>query len=135
VARTAAARVPLPPNRQGDPPAAAAAAAAAPGHGGEEPMERDSLPPVPRRGCLLVVEEAGPTGAEPGALVPWTPSYAPSQLGECRLRAPYAAITLPKQGPAWNRWLRRHPLQYELPQLAQCSVPGAPTELENLAAI
>jgi len=33
------------------------------------------------------MEEAGLAGAESGALVQWTPPRAPSQLGECRLRA------------------------------------------------
>jgi len=58
-----------------------------------------------------VLEEVGPTGAEPGALVQWTPPHAPRQCGECRLRAPYAAVPVPKQGPAWQRWLPRHPVQ------------------------
>jgi len=113
VPRTAAARVPLPPSRSGTPPAAAVAAAAAPGDGGDHPMDQESLPPVPRRGRLPVVEEAGP--AKPGALVQWTPPPAPSQLGECRLRTLYSAIPLPKQGPAWQRWPTRHPVQDELP--------------------
>jgi len=70
------------------------------------------------------VEEAGPAGAETGALVQWTPSHAPSQLGECRLRALYEAIPLPKQGPAWQRWLTRHPVQYELPAGVTADLPA-----------
>jgi len=111
--RMAVARVPLPPSRPGTSPASAAAAAAAPGDGGEDSMKKNSLPPVPCRVRLSVVEEMSPAGAEPGALVPWTPSHAPSRLGECRLRALYAAILVPKQGPAWQRWLKRHPVQYQ----------------------
>ena len=78
-------------------------------------MEQNSHLPVPRRVRPLVVEEAGPAGAEPGALVPWTPPRAASQLGEWHLRALYAAIPVPKQSPAWQRWLTRQPVQYELP--------------------
>jgi len=74
-------------------------------------MEQDSPPPVPRRVRPPVVEETGTAGAEPGALVQWTPPHAPSQLGECRLRGLYAVIPVPKQGPAWQRWLSRHPVQ------------------------
>ena len=76
-------------------------------------MEQDSPPPGPRRVRPLAVGEAGPAGAESGALVQWTPPHAPSQLGECRLRALYEATPVPKQGPAWQRWLTRHPVQYE----------------------
>ena len=70
------------------------------------------------------VEGAGPAGAETGALVLWTPPYAPSQLGECCLRALYEAIPVPKQGPAWQRWLTRHPLQYELPAGVTADLPA-----------
>jgi len=62
-----AARVPLPRSRQGTFPAAPVAAAAAPGEWGDDHMEQESPPPVPRRGRLTVVEKAGPAG--PGALV------------------------------------------------------------------
>ena len=116
--RTAAARVPLPPSRPGTPPAAEAA----PGEGGDDPMEQESPLPVPRRGRLPVVEEAGPAG--PGALVQWTPPAAPSQMGECRLRTLFSAIPLPKQGPAWQRWLARHPVQYELPAGVATDLPA-----------
>ena len=78
-------------------------------------MEQDSPPPEPRRVRPPVVEEAGPPEAESGALVQWTPPHAPIHLGECRLRALCEAIPVPKQGPAWQRWLTRHPMQYELP--------------------
>jgi len=107
--RTAAARVPLPPSWPATPPAAEAA----PGEAGDDPMEQESPPPVPRRGRLPAVGEARRAG--PGALVPWTPPAADSQMGECSLRTLYSAIPLPKQGPAWQRWLARHPVQYELP--------------------
>ena len=120
----AAARVPLPPIRPGTPPAAAAAAAAAPAVGGEDPMEQDSPPPVPRGVRPPAVEEAGPAGAESGALAQWTPPHAPSQLGECRLRALYKANPVPKQGPDWQRWLTRHPAQYELPAGVTADLPA-----------
>jgi len=42
---------------------------------------------------------------------------------ECRLRALYEAIPVPKQGPAWNRWLTRHPVQYELPAGVTSDLP------------
>jgi len=76
-------------------------------------MDQDSPPPVLRRVRPPAWEEAGPAGAESGALVQWTPPHAPIQLGECHLRALYEAIPVPKQGPAWQRWLTRHPVQYE----------------------
>jgi len=72
-------------------------------------MEQASPPPMPRRGRLPVVVDARRAG--PGAFVLWTPPAAPSQFGECRLRTLYSAIPLPKQGPAWQRWLARHPVQ------------------------
>ena len=62
--------------------------------------------------------------AETGALVQWTAPHAPSQLGECRLRALYEAIPVPKQGPAWQRWLTRHPVQYELPAGVTADLPA-----------
>jgi len=74
-------------------------------------MEQDSPPPVPRRLCPPAVEEVGPTGAETRVLFQWTHPHAPSQLGECRLRALYEAIPVPMQGPAWQRRLTRHPVQ------------------------
>jgi len=74
-------------------------------------MEQDSPPPVPRRVRPPPVEEAGPAVEASGALVQWTPQHAPMKLGECRLRALYEAIPVPKQGPAWQRWLKRHPVQ------------------------
>ena len=120
----AAARVLLPPSRPGTPLAAAAAAAAAPAVGGEDPMEQDSPPPVPRRVRPPAVEEAGPAGAELGALVQWTPPHAPSQSGECRQRALYEAIPVSKQGPDWKRWLTRHPVQYELPAGVTADLPA-----------
>ena len=86
-------------------------------------MEQDSSPPMPRRVRLPEVEEAGPAGAELGALVQWTPPHAPSRLGECRLRALYEAIPVPKQGP-WKRWLTRHPEQYELPAGVTTDLPA-----------
>jgi len=107
--RTAAARVPLPPSRPGTPPAAEAA----PREAGDDPMEQEFPPPVPRRRRLPVGEEAGL--AEPGALVQWTPPAAPSQMEKCRLRTFYAAIPVSKQGLAWQRWLARLPVQYKLP--------------------
>jgi len=70
------------------------------------------------------VEEAGPAGAEAGALVQWTPPHAPSLLGEVRLRALYEAIPVPKQSPAWQRWLTRHPVQYELPAGVTADLPA-----------
>jgi len=87
-------------------------------------MEQDSPPPVPRRVRPPAFEEAGPAVAETGALVQWTPPHAPSQLGECRLRAPYEAIPVPKQGPAWQRWLTRHPVQYKLPAGVTADLPA-----------
>jgi len=77
---------------------------------------------VPRRGRLPVVEESGPAG--PGAFVQGTPPAAPSQLRECRLRTLYFAIPLPKQGPAWQRWLTRHPVHYELPAGVATNLPA-----------
>ena len=44
-------------------------------------------------------------------MVQWTPPSAPSQLGKCRLRTLCSVIPLPKQGPAWQRWLTRHRVQ------------------------
>jgi len=73
-------------------------------------MEQDTPPPVPRRVRPLAVEEAGPAGAESGALVLWKPLHSPSHLGDCRLRALYEAVPVPKQGPAWQLWLTRHPV-------------------------
>jgi len=87
-------------------------------------MEQDSPPPVPRRVRPPAVEEAGPAGAEAGALVQWEPPHAPSQSGECRLRALYEAIPVPKQGPAWQRWLTRHLVQYELPAGVTAHLPA-----------
>jgi len=80
---------------------------------------------VPLRVRPPAVEEAGPAGAESGALVQWTPPHAPIQLGECRLRALYEAIPVPKQGPAWQRRLTRHPVQYELPAGVTADLPAA----------
>jgi len=77
---------------------------------------------VPRRGRLPVVEEAEP--AELGALVHWTPPPAPSQFGECRLRTLHSAIPLPKQSQAWQRWLTRHPVQYELSAGVETDLPA-----------
>jgi len=68
-------------------------------------------PPVPRRVRPPAVEEAGPAGMELGARVRWRPPGAPIQLEECRLRALYEAIPVPKQGPEWQRWLMLHPEQ------------------------
>jgi len=79
---------------------------------------------VPRRVRPPEVEEAGPAEAESQALVQWTPPHAASQLGECRLRALYEAIPVPKQGPAWQRWLTRHPVQYELPAGVTADLPA-----------
>jgi len=121
---TVAARVPLPSSRPRTPPAAAAAAAAIPAVCGEDPMEQGSPPQVPRRVRPPAVEEAGPVGAESGAQVQWTPPHAPIQLGECRRRALYEAIPVPKQGPAWQRWLTRHPVQYELPAGLTADLPA-----------
>jgi len=45
-------------------------------------------------------------------------------MGECRLRALYSEILLPKQGPAWQRWLARHPVQYELPAGVTTDLPA-----------
>jgi len=87
-------------------------------------MEQDSPPPVPRRVRPPEVKEAGPAEAESQALVQWTPPHAASQLGECRLRALYEAIPVPKQGPAWQRWLTRHPVQYELPAGVTADLPA-----------
>jgi len=69
------------------------------------------------------VEEAGPVGAEPWALFQWTPPHASIQLGECRLRALYEAIPVPKQGPAWQRWVMRQPVQYEIPAGVRTDLP------------
>jgi len=85
-------------------------------------MEQVSPPPVPLRGRLPVVEEARPAG--PAALVQWTHPHGPSQLRECLLRMLYSAIPLPKQGPAWQRWLTRHRVQYELPAGVVTAVPA-----------
>jgi len=74
-------------------------------------MEQDSPSPVPRRVRPPAVGEAGLAEAVSGALVQWTPPHAPIQLEECRLRSLYEAIPVPKQGPAWQRWLTRHPRQ------------------------
>ena len=82
---------------------------------------------MPRRVRPPVVEETGTAGAEPGALVQWTPPNAPSQLRECRLRTPYSAISLLKQGRDWHRWLTRHPVQCELPAGVETDLP-APLE-------
>jgi len=101
--------VPLPPSRPATPPAAEAAL----GEAGDDPMEQESPPPVPRRGRLPVLEEAGRSGR--GPLVQWTPRAASSQIGEFRLLTLYFAIPLPKEGPAWQHWAARHPVQYELP--------------------
>jgi len=87
-------------------------------------MEQDSPAPVPRHVRAPEVDEAGPAGAESGALVQWTPPHAPIQLGECRLRALYEAIPGPKQGPEWQRWLTRHPVQYELPAGVTTDLPA-----------
>jgi len=57
-------------------------------------MEQDSPPPVPRRVRPPAAEEAGPAGAESGALFQWTPPHAPIQLGECPLRALYEGISV-----------------------------------------
>ena len=87
-------------------------------------MEKDSPPPVPRGVRPPAVEEAGPAGAESGALAQWTPPHAPSQLRECRLRALYKANPVPKQGPDGQRWLTRHPAQYELPAGVTVDLPA-----------
>jgi len=116
--------VPLPPSRPGTPQAAAAAAEATPAAGGEDPLEQDSPPPIPRRVRPPVVEEAGPAGVESEALVQWTPPHAPSQLGEFRPRALNEAIPVPKQGPALQRWMRRHPVQYDLPAGVTADLPA-----------
>jgi len=120
--RTAAAREPLPPSRPGTSPAAEAA----PGEAEDDPIEWEFSRPVPRSGRLPAVEEARLAG--PGAFVQWTPPAAPSQMGECRLRTLYSAIPLPKQGPAWQRWLARHLVLYELPAgvtTYHCALPEA----------
>jgi len=122
VPRTAAARVLLPRSPPNTPSAAAVAATAAPSDKKGDPIEQESPPPVPRRGRLPVVEETEP--AEPKSLVEWTVPPAPSQLEECRLRKLYSAIPLPQQGPAWQRWLTRHPVQYELPAAVVRDVPA-----------
>jgi len=49
-------------------------------------------------------------------------------MKECRLRALYSAITLPKQSPAWQRWLARHPVQYELPGRVATDLPALQEE-------
>jgi len=87
-------------------------------------MEQVSPPPVPRRVRPPLVEEAGPAEAKSGALVQWTPPHAPSQLGACRLRALYEAIPVPKQGPVWQRWLTRLPVEYELPAGVTANLPA-----------
>jgi len=87
-------------------------------------MKQDSPPQVPRRVRPPAVEEAGPAVAETGALVHWTPPHAPSHLGECRLRALYEAIPVLKQGPAWQRWLTRHSVQFEVPAGVTADVPA-----------
>jgi len=76
-------------------------------------MEQESPPPVPRRGRLPAVKEAELAG--PGALVQWRLPDAPSQMGECLLRTLYSVLLLPKQSPAWQPWLARQPVQYEVP--------------------
>jgi len=63
-------------------------------------------------------------GAVPGALLQWTPPHAPIQLEECRLRALYEAIPVPKQGPAWQRWVMRHPVQCEVPAGVRTDLPA-----------
>jgi len=40
------------------------------------------------------------------------------------LRTLSSAIPLPKQGPAWQRWLARHPLQYKLPAGVATDLPA-----------
>jgi len=120
----AAVRVPLPSSRPGTPPAAAAAAAVTPAAGGEDRMEQNSAPPESLRVRPPAVEEAVPEGAESGALLQWTPPHAPTHLGECRLRALYEAIPVPKQGPAWQRWLTRHPVQYKVPAGVTTDLPA-----------
>jgi len=70
------------------------------------------------------VEKADPAGVESGGPVQWTPPHAPIRLGECRLRVQYEAIPVPKQGPAWKRWLTRHPAQYELPAGVTADLPA-----------
>jgi len=85
---------------------------------------QDSPSPAPRRVGHPTVEEAGPAEAESGALVQWTPPHAPIQLEECLLRALYEAIPVPKQVPAWQRWLKRHLVQYELPAGVTADLPA-----------
>jgi len=121
---TVAAQVPLPPSRPGTPPEAAGAAAATTADGGEDIMKQDSPPPVPPRVRPPAVEEAGPAGAESGALAQWTPPHAPVQLQEWHLRALYEAIPVPKQGPAWQWWLTRLSVQYELPDGVMTDLPA-----------
>jgi len=91
-------------------------------------MQQDPPPPVPHRVRPPAVEEAGPAGSESGALVQWPPTHAPSQSGEWPLRAFYEAISVLKHGQAWQRWLKRHPVQYELP-------PGVTADLPALLAV
>ena len=91
-------------------------------------MEQESLKPVPRRGQFPAVEEGGLAG--PRALVLWTPPAAPSPMGECRLRTLYFALPLPKQGLAWQLWLARHFVQYELPAGVAKDLP-APQEARD----
>jgi len=45
-------------------------------------------------------------------------------MGECRLRTFYSAILLPMQGSAWQRWLARQPVQYELPAGVATDLPA-----------
>jgi len=87
-------------------------------------MEQESPSPVTRWVRPPEVEEAGPAGAEPWALVQWTPPHTPIQFGECRLRALYEAIPGPKQGPARQRWVTRHLLLYELPSGVTTDLPA-----------
>jgi len=116
--RSAAARVPLPRGRPGTP----LAAEAAPGEARDDPIEQESPPPLLRLTRLPAVEEARRSG--PGALFQWTPPAAPSQMEECSLRTLYSAILMPKQGPAWQRWMGRHPVQYELPAGVATDLPA-----------
>ena len=113
----AAAGVPLPPSRPVTPPAAPEPPVE------DDPMEQDP-PPVPRLPRPMVGGGAAPSGGAGAPLVPWHPRLAPTLLGACALKACYEAIAIPKQGPAWQRWLQRHPAHCELPAGVTADLPA-----------
>jgi len=86
-------------------------------------MDQDSPPPFSRRARPPAVGGVGPAGDAPGALVQWIPPRARIQIVSCLLRDLYEAIPVPKQGPAWQRWVTGNPVPYELPARVKTDVP------------